>query len=238
MNDPVLIACSHGTSSLSGRAAITAIVEGAAALLPGIRVVPAFVDVEYPQIDEVVAAETRDSLAIVVPLLLSTGFHTRVDIARAVASADGRAVATRPLGTHPLIAELVVRRLIEAGATPADAVVLAAAGSSDPTSAADVAEVALAVSQLWGGPVAPGFAAMAHPLLPEALETARATGARTVAASYVLAPGHFASVVRRAGFEITSEPLGPDPSLAEVVADRYRAAVCELAVAPETASAT
>lgn len=228
MSDPVLIACSHGTSSESGRAAIRDIVDGVRALLPGIEVVQAFVDVEQPQIDEVVATTTaQDATAIVVPLLLSAGYHTRVDISRAVATTD-RAVAAPPLGTHPLVAELVVQRLTEAGATTDDAVVLAAAGSSDPGAAVDVRTVIETVSGLWGAPVAPAFAASAEPLLPEALATARATGRRTVAASYVLAPGYFADVIQSAGFDVVTEPLGPHPSLAVAVADRYRAAVAQL----------
>jgi sirohydrochlorin ferrochelatase len=227
MTDPVLIACSHGTSSERGRAAIRDIVDGVRALLPDTEVVQAFVDVEYPQIDEVVATSTaRDATAIVVPLLLSTGYHTRVDISRAVAS-SARAVAAPTLGTHPLVAELVVQRLTEAGATRDDAIVLAAAGSSDPAAALDVHAVVEAVSGLWGAPVSAGFAASAEPLLPESLAAARATGRRTVAASYVLAPGYFAGVIHSAGFDLVTEPLAPHPSLALAVADRYRAAVAQ-----------
>lgn len=228
MSDPVLIACSHGTSSELGRAAIRDIIDGVRALLPCTEVAQAFVDVEYPQIDEVVATTTaQDGAAIVVPLLLSAGYHTRVDISRAVATSP-RAVATSPLGTHPLVAELVVQRLTEAGATPDDAVVLAAAGSSDPGAAVDVAAVVEAVSGLWGAPVTAGYAASAEPLLPESLAMARATGRRTVAASYVLAPGYFAGVIQSTGFDIVTEPLGPHPSLAVAVADRYRAAIAQL----------
>jgi sirohydrochlorin ferrochelatase len=238
---PILIACSHGTSSEAGRAAIREIIAGAQALLPDVRIVPAFVDVEHPQIDEVVATHTpapspssdddpagSPLAAVVVPLLLSTGYHTRVDIARAVKAADGRAVVTPPLGTHPLVAQLIVRRLHDAGADADDAVVLSAAGSSDPASAEDVRVVADAVSDLWGAEIAVGFAASAEPLLPEALASAQHTGRRTVAASHVLAPGHFAQVIGRAGFDVVTEPLGPDDALAAVVAARYLAAVSGL----------
>lgn len=239
MTDPVLIACSHGTSSDAGRAAIRAIIAEAHALLPGVRIVPTFVDVEYPQIDEVVAAQTTASApgshdpddavaAVVVPLLLSSGYHTRVDITRAVSAAAGRAIVTTPIGTHPLVAELIVRRLRAAGAVADDVIVLAAAGSSDPASAADVRQVAAAVSRLWGGEIAVGFAASSEPLLPDALAAAKRTGRRTVAASYVLAPGHFARVISRAGFDVVTEPLGPDQALGAVVAARYRAAVADL----------
>ena len=223
---PTLIACSHGTSSLAGRTAIRDIVDGARALLPDVRIVETFVDVQDPRVDEVVRDEIeRGNTAVVVPLLLSAGYHTRVDIARAVAAAGERAFATRPLGTHPLVADLVVRRLTEAGATHADAVVLAAAGSSDPASARDAREVAEAVSARWGSPVVPAFAANAEPLLGAALADARTRAVRTVASSYVLAPGHFADVIEAAGFDAVTAPLGPDPILSTVVADRYRAGV-------------
>ncbi len=231
MTEPTLIACSHGTSSSRGRAAIRAIVDDVRALLPDVEVVQAYVDVESPRIDEVVASVTaRDAAAVVVPLLLSAGYHTRVDISRAVAASD-LAVAAPPLGTHPLIADLVVRRLVEAGATMDDAIVLAAAGSSDPASARDVREVVATVSGSWGAPVHPGFAASAEPLLPQALDAARASGRRTVAASYVLAPGYFAGVIHSAGFDLVTTPLAPHPSLAAAVVDRYRATISQWAAA-------
>ena len=66
-----------------------------------------------------------------VPLLLSVGYHVKVDIARAVKSRpETRAAA--PLGPDPRLAALLDQRLREAGVTDNDAVVLAAAGSSDP----------------------------------------------------------------------------------------------------------
>ena len=53
---PVLIACSHGTSSLAGRTAISALVEKVRLLLPHVSVEEAFVDVQQPEIDDVVRA--------------------------------------------------------------------------------------------------------------------------------------------------------------------------------------
>ncbi len=135
---PVLIACSHGTSSPDGRAAISATVEKVRLLLPDVSVEEAFVDVQQPEIDDVVRAVSPRP-AVVVPLLLSTGFHTKVDIARAVTDAGGRATATAALGPHPLLAELLATRLHEAGLSAGDAVVLAAAGSSDPAAASTTA---------------------------------------------------------------------------------------------------
>ena len=58
------------------------------------------------------------------------------------------------------------------------------------------------------------------------LDAARAAGARqVVAASYVLAPGHFADLVAAAGADAVTAPVGTDPRVAEIVAERYRAAL-------------
>jgi hypothetical protein len=45
------------------------------------------------------------------------------------------------------------------------------------------------------------------------------------AASYVLAPGHFAGVIAAAGADVVTEPLAPDDAVAAVVVERYRAAL-------------
>lgn len=223
----ILIACSHGTSSLEGRAAISALVDRVRAMLPEVRVAEAFVDVQEPEIDAVVAAVPAGAASVVVPVLLSTGFHTRVDIARAVAAAPGPCVATAALGPHPLLAELLAERLHAAGLYAAtDAVVLAAAGSSDPAAAVDVAAMAELLAARLGRPVTAGFAAGAGTRIAEAVSAAREAGAKRVfAASYVLAPGHFAGVIAAGGADVVTPPLAPDDAVAAVIVERYRAAV-------------
>lgn len=225
-----LIACSHGTRFEAGRTAIRALVEEVRALLPHVRVEQAFVDVEQPEIADVVARAAADGPAVVVPLLLSTGFHTEVDVARAVRPFP-HVVQAPPLGPHDLLAEVLVSRLTEAdaGAHEGDHVVLAAAGSSKPEAAADVEEVAVRLRRLISAPVSVGYAAGAEPRIPAAIAAARAAGAeRVVAASYVLAPGFFADVVRDAGADVVTAPLGADRRVAEIVAERYRAGVAQL----------
>ena len=112
----------------------------------------AFVDVQPPTVVDVVAELGGSGrAAVVVPLLLSGGYHVHVDIAGAVAgSAD--AVAARPLGPDPRLVEVLRDRLGAAGADrrdPATAVVLAAAGSSDPRSVADGAGTADLLQRDW-----------------------------------------------------------------------------------------
>jgi sirohydrochlorin ferrochelatase len=228
---PTLIACSHGTNSPAGRTAIRDQTRRVQDLLPGTRVVEAFVDVQEPEIDVVVEREAPRGGAVVVPLLLSTGFHTNVDIAGAVAAHPGVAVAAPALGPHELLVDVLESRLRASGLGERDAVVLAAAGSSDPGAAVDVADMARRLAMRIAMPVAVGFAAGKGTRIGEAVSAARAGGAsRVIVASYVLAPGYFADVIAASGADEVTAPLAPDDRIAEVIAARFRAAASLLPV--------
>lgn len=221
-----LIACSHGTADAAGQSAVRTLIDQVAALLPDVRVVPAVVDVEHPQIDEVIDVEARHDDVVVVPLLLSVGFHTGVDIADAVGR-HANAWQAHPLGSHPLIADIAADRLagvVPGGWEPGDHVVLAAAGSTAPAAVDDVERAAVHLRELIPVPVSIGYAAAATPSIRDAVAAARAAGAsRVIAASHVLAPGFFAGRVSASGADLVSAPLAPDPRLAEIVVERYRA---------------
>lgn len=220
-----LIACSHGTDSPEGRSTVTEIVDLVRARLPETRVVQAYVDVQEPTVHDVVERESRDDEVVVVPLLLSAGFHTAVDITEAV-SPHANARQTEPLGTHPLIMELLLSRILETldgGWKDGDHVVLAAAGSRNPAAAVDIARTAEGLARLVPVPLTVGYASAIDPRISAAVADARHAGARRViAASHVLAPGFFAGLVERAGAEITSAPLGADARVADVIVDRFR----------------
>lgn len=221
-----LIACSHGTGDPAGQRAIRTLIESVRALLPVVRVVAAVVDVEQPQIEEVLTSQAPSGAMIVVPLLLSVGYHTTVDISHAVARHAGARQA-EPLGTHPLIAEVLVDRLAAAvpgGWLPGDHVVLAAAGSSNPAAMADVEEVAARLRAHIPAPVTVGYASASIPRIGDAVAAARAGGAtRVIAASHVLAPGFFAGLIGGAGADVVSLPLAPDARIAQVIVERYLA---------------
>lgn len=225
---PVLVACAHGTRNPTGRRLIAELALAARTQRPGLVTTAAFVDVQPPTVVDVVAGLSADGRpAVVVPLLLSGGYHVHVDIAQAVASAPGT-VAARPLGPDPRLAAVLRDRLVQAGADPADprtAVVLAAAGSSDPRSVADVERTAALVQDSWGGPVTTGYGSAARPAVPDAVAAARAAGATTVVvASYLLAPGHFHDKLGGAGADVVTAPLLPDDRIAAILLDRYDAA--------------
>ncbi|UFU04603.1 cobalamin biosynthesis protein CbiX [Ruania suaedae] len=226
---PVLLACSHGTSSPAGQRAIAALVDAVAAGRPEIPVSSAFVDVQEPDVptilDELGETEVR-----VVPLLISAGYHVHVDLAEAV---DGRAGAhvTGALGPDPRLIALLTRRLHEAGLHAGDAVVLAAAGSSNAGAVADCRQVGEELAAALGRPVTTAFLSAAQPRLPDAVAEARgrltAPGARVAVATYLLAPGYFADLAARSGAELVTPPLltddePPATELVEIVLDRYQ----------------
>ena len=226
---PVLVACAHGTRNPTGRRLIAELALAARRLRPGLETTAAFVDVQPPTVADVVASLSADGRpAVVVPLLLSGGYHVHVDIARAVDGAAG-AVSARPLGPDERLVAVLHERLVAAGDDPADpstAVVLAAAGSSDPRSVADVEATAALLQQRWAGPVTTGYGSAAEPRVPDAVAAARSAGAaRVVLASYLLAPGHFHDRLAAAGADAVSAPLLPDDRIAAVLLDRYDAAL-------------
>lgn len=233
-----LIACSHGTRFAEGRAEITRIRDALRRALPAVRVREAYVDVEQPDVAGVVERAAREGAVIVLPLLLSTGFHTSVDIARAVEPWPA-VLAAAPLGPHESLVMALRDRLAElsggdAGHRPGDHVVLAAAGSSDPAAAQAVERMREMLARFLPSPVSIGYGAGCAPSIPEAVASARATGAhRVIAASYVLAPGHFATLVTDAGADLVSAPLGAHPAVIQVAAERCTDAIASLALRRE-----
>ncbi|MFW0784191.1 sirohydrochlorin chelatase [Gordonia sp. CPCC 206044] len=217
---PVLVA--HGTRNPHGIDVIAQIAEAVSDRIGTTRT--AFVDVLGPTPSEVIADVDRP--AVLVPAFLASGYHVRQDIPHHVQAA-GRAdtVVTRALGPDPTIAAVARLRLIEAGFEPGDAVVLAAAGSSDESACAQVYLAARQLESLIGGRVEVGFITTASPSVPEAVERAARSGRRVVIASYLLAPGLFHNRLHTYGADAVAEPLGADRRIADLIVTRMRAAV-------------
>ena len=227
---PALVVCAHGTRDEQGRATVRGVVEAVAARVPGVEVLEAYVDVHGPEVGDVVAAVPlapgEGVAAVVVPLLLAAGYHVHVDIAAAV-SGRRDVLVTGALGPDDRLVDLLVDRLVRAGAEPGGAVVLAPAGSSDPRATADSAETAARLARRWGGPVTVGYAAGPVPTVADAVAAARAgtDGAPVAVASYLLAPGSFQRRVEAAGGDVVTGALAPDPRVVEIVVARYRDAL-------------
>lgn len=215
-----LVLCAHGTRSAAGAATVRRIARKVARERDDLDVIRAYVDIQSPQIGDLAAMLSgAGRRPVVVPLLLCAGFHVQVDIADAVRRHGG--VAAAPLGPDPALADLLVRRLTEAGARPGDGVVLASAGSSRPDGRADARAAADLLAQRWPGPVTVGFGASDTPTVAAAVGAMRARAGRVAVASYLIGPGHFYSVLRSSEAEVVTAPLGADDTLVQLVLDRY-----------------
>ena len=228
MNSPVLIACAHGTRNAEGQAAIRRVMAEIETLRPGLRVVEAYVDVQEPELGGVVEGLPEGTAAVVVPLLLSTGFHIKVDVPKAIKS-RAEVVAARPLGPDPRLAELLATHLRAAGLQENDGVLLAAAGSSLPDGSVDSEEQGRLLGELLPNKVRVAYGASAQPTVPDGVASLRAelaaeggTG-RVFIASYLLATGYFHDQLTKAGADVVAAPLLPSPVLAEIALERYDA---------------
>lgn len=226
MTRPALVAASHGTSSPEGRAAVAALVDAVrGASDAATEVLDAFVDVQQPDVPSVLDG-LDERQAVIVPLLLSAGYHVHVDLAD---EARGRAATvTGSLGPDDRLVDVLVARLVEAGLRWDDRVVLATAGSSDARAVDDCRDMGRRLAERLGRRVAVGFLSAARPSVAEAVANTRATHpvSRVVVASYLLAPGYFHDLAAAAGGDVTTAPLlradaAPPAGLVDLVLDRY-----------------
>lgn len=187
----------------------------------------AFVDVLGPNPTEILAAEADSGRpAIIVPAFLARGYHVGVDVpTHVLASGHPDVTMTPALGPDPRVAAVLAARLAESGWRTGDSVVLAAAGSSDPTARADIYRAAQMLSRLLDSRVEVAFAATGAPTVADTVADLRSRAAtRVVVASYLLADGLFQRRLSEAGADLVTEPLGTHPDIARIVADRFIAA--------------
>ncbi len=244
MTAPALVALAHGSRDPRSAATIKALVGEVRAMRPDLRIEPAFLDLSKPSFPTVVDKLVRAGYdeIVVVPLLLTEAFHAKVDVPEAIAAATARHQnlkirGTRVLGLEPVFLEVLDRQLRsalkEARVRELDALVLAAAGSSDALANQAVARLA----RLWGAkhklPTVAAFASAAPPATGEAVRQFRAEGRRHIAVgSLFLAPGRLpdraAELALEAGAVAVSEPLGADPEVARTILARYAVGAVEL----------
>ncbi|HEX6472904.1 MAG TPA: sirohydrochlorin chelatase [Streptosporangiaceae bacterium] len=255
---PALVAVAHGSRDPRAAATVDELLAAVRARRPGWPVLASYLDHAAPAPGQVLAALAAAGragaagawgggggaggarrAAVVLPLLLTAAYHSKTDIPRVLSEVRHRhpRLALRygaTLGPHPLLVDALERRLAEAGTAigdPATAVVLVAAGSSDPAANGVIARLARCWQRRRGWyDVVPAYASAARPGPAAAVRALRAAGApRVVVASYFMAPGYFADKVRAealaAGADTVSPVLGAAPELADLVLRRYDEAV-------------
>jgi sirohydrochlorin ferrochelatase len=209
---PTLLIAAHGTVSQAGAITLIAMVRNIRSLRPALNITLGFVDVLLPTVEDVLDA-VRGS-TILVPALLSSGYHVSSDIPRAVRRRKW-ALITRHLGPDPLLTDALVDQLaIARGDRPIEPVALVSAGSSDPAAFADVTAAAADLAARLGVPVRP--TTLTDPDLDlRGMHVAR----------YLLAGGSMsdsiAAKAAAAGATVISEPIGTHLAVAELVLRRY-----------------
>jgi sirohydrochlorin ferrochelatase len=229
-----LVAVAHGSRDPRSAASVMALLRVVRRARPWLDVRGAFLDLSAPRLGDVLTG--LDGEVVVVPLLLGSAYHARVDVPAMVHEATSRlprlsVSVAGVLGPDRRLESLALRRLLDAGARPDDdrlGVVVAAAGSSHQPANALVSTVASRWQARFpvAGAVA-AFAAAADPDVPAAIARLRARGAERIAvASWFLAPGLLPDRITRLAREadqdaIIADPLGADSALAEIMLDRY-----------------
>jgi sirohydrochlorin ferrochelatase len=250
MPERVLVAVAHGSADpraaaavadlmnvAAGRAAERATVRGLS--VPRLRA--AYLGHAAPSLPQVMGTIDSDAQVTALPLLLTAAYHSKTDIPRVLARLSSdfprlRVSYGATLGPHPLLLRALEHRLAEEDPAALQSpeqtgVVLTAAGSSDPEANATIARLAVQWQARAGWlAVRPAYASAAAQDSPAAAVTGllRAGARRVVVATYLLAPGFFADLIRdsslAAGAAAVSPPLGASAEVADVLLDRYQEA--------------
>jgi len=244
MTAPALVALAHGSRDPRSAETIQALIAEVRTMRPDLRIEPAFLELSKPSLTTVVDKLARAGYdeIVVVPLLLTEAHHAKVDVPEAIAAAMARHEnlkirASSILGLEGVLLEVLDRRLRtalkDARVRELDALVLAAAGSSDSLANQAVARLA----RMWGArhklPTVAAFASAAPPATGEAVRSFRADGRRHIAVgSLFLAPGTLpdraAELALEAGAVAVSAPLGADAEVARTILARYAVGAVEL----------
>lgn len=238
------MAVAHGSRDPRSARSVSELVAQVGLCRPDLAVHTAFLDLSAPRLTDVLAGLHADGHrhAVVVPLLLGSAFHARVDLPGLLASARRRmprltVSVSDVLGPDARLELLLRQRLAESAGSLVDrslGIVVAATGSSRSDANAEVAAVTsrLAATVDCAG-TRHAFATSA-PSVADAVAELRAGGAERIAvASWFLAPGLLPDRVRAAvaADAVVAAPLGADPLLARVILDRYDVAAAGVSVA-------
>ena len=174
-----------------------------------------YLDVLEPSLRS--ALDSHPGASVVVPMLLSTGYHVTQDIPKARAGRAEVRVAER-LGPHPLLTSALIDRLTDGGGTGADQIALVASGSSHSAAAVDLTRAADDLADRLQRPVV----LITLDADPAGRIAALRRNGTVGVATYLLADGFFADRVRAAapGLPVAA-PIGAHPAVVELVWRRY-----------------
>ncbi len=224
----------HGSRDPRAARATEALTRAVAVRHPQWEVRASYLDHAGPRPRAVLAAfgAAGHRRAVLVPLLLTSAYHGRVDVPGEIDAARAehpalvveQADVLGPVGGRvpDLLLDGLVSRL---GAIDCDALVLAAAGTRNAGARATVELAAAALSARLGVPCRVAYASAAPPLSGDVVRDLRAGGHERIGlVSYFLAPGLLwdatVASARAAGVGTVAQPLTDIAAVAELVSAR------------------
>lgn len=225
-----LVLTAHGSRDPRSAANTHAIAGHLRRVAPEYAVRVAFCEHNAPSLPDVLGERPAESAdTVVVPLLLASAYHARVDIPAMIAQSGADVRVAPTLGEDSRLVQVLGERLTAAGASrfdPGLGVVVVAVGSSHAAANAQTATIAgrLARGTRWAGAEVAFATSGPQPSVPEAVERLRERGATSVMiAPWFLAHGQItdrvAAYAADAGIPM-AEPLGAHRLVAATVLDR------------------
>jgi sirohydrochlorin ferrochelatase len=227
---PALILAAHGSADPRSADVAQALAGRVRRLRPWLEVHAAFLEQSWPHVADVLSdVALRQRPAVVVPMLLASAYHARIDLPAAIDASRAMVQQAEVLGEDPALVTVLGQRLAEAGVSADQrdlGVIVVAVGSSHQQANADTAtlEHALTARTRWAG-VEVAFATGPDPTVAEAAVRLRSSGARRlIVAPWFLAPGRITDRVAKCAAALgipMAEPLGSHNLVAATLLDRF-----------------
>jgi sirohydrochlorin ferrochelatase len=110
-----VLGVAHGSRNPAGVETVAQLADAVRRAAPALEVRAAFIELAEPDVRTALAGIPADRRAVLVPLLLTSGYHDRVDLPAAIAAARPGTAHAPVLGPNRRLAVALADRLREAG---------------------------------------------------------------------------------------------------------------------------
>jgi sirohydrochlorin ferrochelatase len=240
-SDPALLLILHGSRDEKGAREAESFAESLRCDRPGTEVRHGFIEFNSPSLAEAVESIRANGFTSLVclPLVLLGAGHYKDDGPSAVAALrslcpDKHVMYAEPLGIALEVINATFERVLEAGQSPPEGVLLVGRGSTDPDANSDLYKVARLLADLPGAPrlVEASFVSLTWPSVEEGLERLLKLGASSVCVMpYFLFDGVLVQRIYSTAKEWAAargsvalnlaRPLGDHPMIKSLVWRRY-----------------
>lgn len=217
---PPLVAVAHGSRDSCYLQDVETLITMVRELRPELPVLTTFLEFSTPLFNDLVeSADLQTSEPVVVPLLLSRGFHLENDVEPVAKSAN--AIVSDPLGPELELIDIMVNELSSATSLRDSPVIFVSAGTKDKDGQADIDLSRTLLEDRLGVEVIAAYSGGSGPSADEVASTLRSSGAEFSICAYLLGRGRFYSSLMKLGAKSVTLPLGSYRSVARLILKRY-----------------